>query len=85
MTSQPPPPPPPSQPRRPAGPDQRLTRSAEDRMVAGVCAGMADYLHVDPTVIRVLAVLALIFTFPAAGIVYLVLWAVIPEDRRSWG
>lgn len=81
MTSQtPPPPPPPEQPPAP----RRLTRSAHDRMLGGVCGGLGDYLHADPTVIRVLAVVGLIVLFPAVGIAYLVMWAVIPEAPRTW-
>jgi phage shock protein PspC (stress-responsive transcriptional regulator) len=49
-------------------------------MIAGVCAGVADYLRVDPTLIRVgMAVLAII-TWGVALLAYLVAWAMIPEE-----
>ena len=58
---------------------RRLRRSRSDRMLAGVCAGIADYLRVDPTLVRVgFAVLAII-TWGVALVAYLVAWAVMPE------
>lgn len=56
-----------------------LIRPQKGRMVAGVCAGLADYLGVDPTVVRVIvAVLSLI---GGAGVVgYLVAWLLIPNE-----
>lgn len=64
----------------PAPPYRRLTRTAWDAPVSGVCGGIARYLGVDPTVVRVLAVIAAVLTFPAALIAYFVLWAVIPKE-----
>lgn len=69
----------------PAAPTyRRLTRtsrsSPNSRPISGVCGGLASYLGVDPTLVRVLAVLAAFFTFPIGPIVYLVLWAVIPQE-----
>jgi phage shock protein C len=45
-------------------PYRRLTRSMWDAPVSGVCGGIAHYLGVDPTLIRVLAVIAAVVTFP---------------------
>ena len=57
-----------------------LTRSKSNRMIAGVCAGLADYLNLDPTVIRLLFVLGF-FTFNGAMlIVYLIMAIVTPES-----
>jgi phage shock protein C len=56
-----------------------LTRSKSNRMIAGVCAGLADYLNIDPTVIRLLFVLGF-FTFNGAMLlVYLIMAIVTPE------
>lgn len=56
-----------------------LTRSKSNRMVAGVCAGLGDYLNIDPTVIRLLFVLGF-FTFNGAMLlVYLIMAIVTPE------
>lgn len=57
-----------------------LTRSKSNRMIAGVCAGLADYLNLDPTVIRLLFVLGF-FTFNGAMLlVYLIMAIVTPEQ-----
>ena len=57
---------------------RRLTRS-RDRQLAGVAGGMAEYLDVDPTVIRILWILAVIFTAGLAILAYIVLAFVMPE------
>ena len=58
---------------------RRLTRSVDDRMLAGVCGGVAEYFKVDPTVIRIAAVLATVLNLGAVPIAYLVAWAIMPE------
>lgn len=67
------------------GPEQppyrQLRRSRSDRMLAGVCAGIANYLRVDPTLIRVgVAVLAII-TWGVALLGYVIAWIVMPEEE----
>lgn len=60
---------------------KRLLRS-DDRVVAGVCAGIADYFEIDPTVIRVLWVVLSVFTAFFPGVLaYIILWIVIPQGR----
>lgn len=61
-------------------PVKRLTRSRDDQMIAGVCGGIARYAGLDPTLIRVLAVIAAIFAFPGALIGYVVAWAIMPQE-----
>ena len=57
-----------------------LTRSKSNRMIAGVCAGLGDYLNIDPTVIRLLFVLGF-FTFNGALLIaYLIIAIVTPEQ-----
>ncbi len=58
---------------------ERLTRS-KDKMIAGVCSGIAEYLGWDPTIVRVAWVLLSIFTAFAGVIAYLVLWMVMPQE-----
>lgn len=60
-------------------PIKRLTRSKHDQMVAGVCAGIAEYYDVDPTVVRLLFVL-FIFTGGLSILFYIVLMIIIPES-----
>lgn len=58
---------------------RRLVRRRDDRMVAGVCSGLADHLGVDPTVVRLLAVLAVVFSGGTALVAYLAAWILMPE------
>lgn len=60
-------------------PPKRLVRTPDDQMIAGVCGGLARYFGVDPTLVRVVAVVALVFGFPAAVIGYLLAWAIMPR------
>ena len=50
---------------------RQLTRSTSNRMIAGVCAGLGEYLGIDPTIIRLLTVLAFFTGFGGIAIVYL--------------
>ena len=74
-----PPNPPPDAPPSGAGP-ARLVREPDERKIAGVCAGVADHLGVDVSVVRLVAVVLAIFT-PVGLIAYLIAWAVVPERR----
>ena len=60
-------------------PAKQLVRTMDDKMVAGVCGGLARYLGVDPTLVRVAAVIALVFAFPAAMVGYVLAWAITPS------
>ena len=58
-----------------------LTRSRRNRMIAGVCGGLAHSLGWDPTLVRVLYVLVSVISAAFPGIlVYLVLWVVMPQS-----
>ena len=57
-----------------------LTRSKSNRMIAGVCAGLADYLNIDPTVVRLLFVLGLFLAGPGIAIAYLIMAIITPEQ-----
>ena len=63
-----------------AVPADPLRRDVEAGIVAGVCAGVADHLGMDVTLVRLLTVLGVVFGFGTLGIAYLVAWVVIPED-----
>lgn len=60
---------------------KRLYRSRADRRIAGVCGGIADYLAVDPTIIRIIWVLFAIAGGPGV-VLYIILAAVIPEEPQ---
>ncbi|MDD2920760.1 MAG: PspC domain-containing protein [Anaerolineales bacterium] len=57
-----------------------LTRSKSNRMIAGVCAGLADYLNIDPTVVRLLFVLGFFGLHGGIVVAYLVMALVTPEQ-----
>jgi phage shock protein PspC (stress-responsive transcriptional regulator) len=61
---------------------RKLHRSRNDRWIGGVCGGLAEYLNMDPTLVRVLVVViaAVTAALPVA-IIYLILMAVLPESR----
>ena len=58
---------------------KQLTRSINNRMIAGVCAGLGDYLNIDPTVIRLLFVLGFFLTGPGILVAYLIMAIIVPE------
>jgi len=59
---------------------KRLYRASEkDSMVGGVCAGIADYFVVDPTIVRLLWVLLTVFSAGLGILAYLVLWIIMPR------
>ncbi len=57
---------------------KRLYRSRTDRMLAGVCGGLAEYFNIDPVIIRVIAVVAALMAFGGL-LAYIILWIVVPE------
>lgn len=60
---------------------RRLTRSTTDRRIAGVCGGLAKYLNIDPTVIRIIFLVAILCG--TLGLwVYLIVWIAAPEEGR---
>ena len=58
---------------------KKLSRSTKNKMIGGVCAGVADYFNVDPTIVRVIYVL-LIFLFGSGILLYLILWIIMPKQ-----
>jgi phage shock protein C len=64
--------------------DDRLYRSREDRMLLGVAGGMAERYDADPSLIRVLWVLASVFTGGIGILVYIVMGIVVPEDPSGY-
>lgn len=59
--------------------NKRLTRS-HDRMIAGVCGGLAEYFDLDPTLVRAGYVLLSLCSIAFPGLLaYLILWLIMPE------
>jgi phage shock protein C len=66
-----------------SGDVKRLYRSLDERMLAGVCGGLAEYFNMDPTLIRVLFVILSLAGGP--GIVaYIILAIIVPEEPTSY-
>lgn len=59
--------------------EMRLTRSKSDRVIAGVCGGLAAYLSIDSTLVR-LAFAILLFASGIGLPIYVILWIVMPEE-----
>ncbi|MEO5305342.1 PspC domain-containing protein [Corynebacterium sp. c25Ua_47] len=59
--------------------NQRLIRSTTDTMLGGVCGGIAQTYNLDPTLVRILFVVATLLGFSGI-LLYLILWVVIPVE-----
>jgi len=63
--------------------DKRLYRSRNDRVIAGVCAGLGHYFNLDPVLIRVLAVIVGFMSFGTLVLLYLVLALIMPLEPEQ--
>ena len=59
--------------------NKKLYRSATDKKIAGVCGGLAEYLEIDATVIRLIFLVMLVFGIAPIVLVYLIMWIIMPE------
>jgi len=62
---------------------RRIYRSRDERMIAGVAGGLADYLDLDPSILRILWLVALFTTGPIALLVYVLCAFIIPSERET--
>lgn len=61
---------------------KRLLRSRKEKLIGGVCGGLAEYFSVDPVVVRI--VFLILFFLKGIGLVsYILLWIVVPEEGRQ--
>ena len=60
-----------------------LVRSRKGRMVAGICAGIADYSGLDVTLVRVIVTVVSIITGGAGALAYLAAWMIIPSEGEK--
>ena len=58
----------------------KLRRSRTDRMVAGVCGGIARMFNMDAALVRILLVAATLLGFGAGAVLYVIAWFVVPEE-----
>jgi len=59
--------------------NKRLFRSRTERMLGGVCGGLADFLNLDPTIVRLIFIAATLIGGPGI-VVYLILWLITPLE-----
>ena len=62
--------------------ERKLVRSQTDRMIAGVCAGLGEYLNLDPTLVRLLFIL-LVLTGGHGILLYLILCFIMPSADQA--
>lgn len=59
--------------------EKRLYRSTSNRMIAGVCGGLAEYFNIDPVIVRLIALLLLLPGGLPGFLPYIILWIVVPQ------
>jgi phage shock protein C len=64
--------------------NQKLYRSETNRMIAGVCGGLAKFFNVDATLVR-LVFLLLFFLGGSGFLLYLILWIIVPQESQTTG
>lgn len=62
---------------------KRLYRSNQDRMVAGVCGGIAEYFKIDPVIPRIIAVILLLPGGLPGFLPYVIMWAIVPANPKK--
>lgn len=63
---------------------RRFTRSRNEKMIGGVCGGMAEYLNIDPVLMRILWILITLFSGVIFGVIfYIILLIIIPEESSA--
>ena len=61
---------------------RKLYRSRNQRMLAGVCGGLAEYFNVDATLIRVLFLILAVFG-GSGLVIYVVMWLIVPDISKA--
>lgn len=66
--------------QRPSYSPRRLTRSADDRWLGGVCGGVAEYAGIDANLVRLLVVVGALFSFGTLFVAYVIAWVLMPQE-----
>ena len=61
-------------------PIKRLYRSRRDKVLGGVCGGIADYFQIDPVLVRLLWVIFTLISMGLGIVAYLIAWIIVPEE-----
>ena len=62
---------------------KRLYRSRDERMIAGVAGGIAEYFGIDPTIVRIIWILLALPGGIPGTLLYIIAWIVIPPEPRT--
>lgn len=60
---------------------KKLYRSIDERIVGGVCGGIAEYFRIDPVLVRIIFIL-LVFGAGTGLLAYIIAWIIVPEEPR---
>lgn len=63
--------------------EKKLYRSEDNQILAGVCAGLAEYLEMDVNLVRIITALVVLLTFPMGLIAYLIAWLIVPLESEK--
>ena len=70
--------------RKPKKKPKKLYRSGKEKVLGGVCGGVAEYLNVDPTVVRLIWIFS-VLVYGTGLLAYLIAWFIIPRNpRHKW-
>ena len=61
---------------------KKFYRSKKDRVIAGVCGGMAEYFDIDPIIVRLIA-LSLVLSASGGIIAYIIAWIALPKEPED--
>ena len=61
---------------------KRIYRSRNDKVIAGICGGLGNYLNIDPVIIRVIFII-LLLTVGSGILIYLIAWILIPLEPED--
>ena len=62
---------------------KKLYLSTTDRKIGGVCGGIGEYFEKDPTLIRILFILVIFFSFGFGVLAYLAMWLIVPKKPEA--
>lgn len=64
--------------------EKKLFRNEHDKVIAGIASGLATYLQVDVTIVRLLFILSTLFLAGAGLVAYIVMWIIVPSTADSF-
>ena len=62
---------------------KRLYRSKKEQMLGGICGGLAEYLDVDPSIIRLVFVVLIVLSWGLFLLVYIAAWVIVPVSPEE--